>query len=750
MIDTKTPQKKSKKKQTFTASDEGIEKAEIMLRKKGFGSKAEFATLTYISRSTITKFFLGQSIQLDSFKRICDQLGLNWQEICFGKEMFESKHCSVTNDELLVNSKVGATPKKSITIDCESKDGIIAVTLEGNLDQDSHNRFFKSSLEVILKEYAGKTIKIIGIYKGSIRLIIQGVPEEIEKIISGIQSGEIKELNSIPIEGIEILKGISNPKKETEINNKWQIVKRISNYEVVDKNLSGADLSDADLSNADLGGAALRGADLSNTDLSDANLRGANLSNANLSNADLSGADLSGADLSDADLSNADLGGAALRGADMSNADLSGADLSGVFLRGANLNGANLNGANLQNTELDINTVRELSIEDLLGRHEIAACPELLQHDITNRVVLVTGGGGSIGSELCRQIAKQQPELLIFYELHEFALYQMDMELSENYPNLKKVACLGSVTDDKAFTRVLTKYRVNTIYHAAAYKHVPIVEANPLTGMTNNIGGTLTAAQCAIDCKVDKFVLISTDKAVRPITIMGATKRVAELVLQGLADLPTHNTCFAIVRFGNVLANSGSVTQRFREQITSGKSITLTHADITRYFMTIPEAANLVIQAGAMAQGGEVFSLDMGEPVKIYDLAVQMIRLQGMEPHKDVKIEITGLRSGEKICEERLIDYNTALPTEHPKIFYTHEAKLAWKVLSPQLSDILNAAANCEVDKCISILHNLVPNYQPTKQFARNFDVKKSVGADPKPMPVDYNPISIEDLFALA
>jgi FlaA1/EpsC-like NDP-sugar epimerase len=368
---------------------------------------------------------------------------------------------------------------------------------------------------------------------------------------------------------------------------------------------------------------------------------------------------------------------------------------------------------------VSINKVRELDIEDLLGRKAIAARPELLQHDITDRVVLVTGGGGSIGSELCRQIAKQQPKLLIVYELHEFALYQMDMELGENYPHLAKVACLGSVTDAQTLTGVIAKYGVETIYHAAAYKHVPIVEANPVSGIVNNINGTLTAAKCAIACGVHKFVLISTDKAVRPTNIMGATKRVAELVLQGLADLPNHDTCFTMVRFGNVLGSSGSVVPRFREQITSGKPLTLTHTDITRYFMTIPEAATLVIQAGAMAKGGEVFLLDMGEPVKIYDLATQMIRLHGMEPHKDIKIEIVGLRPGEKIYEELLIDCDAALPTGHPKIFCAREAKLGWQELSPQLTTLLDAAAQCEVTACVSVLHDLVPEYQPMGQYAK-------------------------------
>ncbi len=373
-----------------------------------------------------------------------------------------------------------------------------------------------------------------------------------------------------------------------------------------------------------------------------------------------------------------------------------------------------------------VNKIRELDIEDLLGRKQIAPHPELLQHDLTDRIVLVTGAGGSIGSELCRQIAKQQPKLLLMYELHEFALYRIEMELSEEYPELPKVACLGSVADANAFSRVLKQYRVQTIYHAAAYKHVPMVEANPVAGMLNNIGGTLTAAQCAVANGVEKFVLISTDKAVRPTNIMGATKRVAELILQGLAetcmssaaydDRLHHHTCFTMVRFGNVLESSGSVVPRFREQIAAGKSLTVTHVEITRYFMTIPEAATLVIQAGAMAKGGEVFLLEMGEPVKIYDLAIQMIRLHGLEPFHDIQIEITGLRPGEKIYEELLIDCDAAIPTRHPKIFCAREAKLSWKDLSPQLTRLLKAATDSEADECISVIHDLVPEYQPMCQ----------------------------------
>jgi FlaA1/EpsC-like NDP-sugar epimerase len=368
--------------------------------------------------------------------------------------------------------------------------------------------------------------------------------------------------------------------------------------------------------------------------------------------------------------------------------------------------------------DVSVKKIRELDIEDLLGRKPIAPNHELLQHDITDRVVLVTGAGGSIGAELCRQIAKQQPKLLIVYELHEFALYRIELELVEDYPDLFIVACLGSVTDALALSSVLKKYRVETIYHAAAYKHVPIVEANPGAGIVNNIGGTITAAECAIACQVAKFVLISTDKAVRPTNVMGATKRVAELILQALADLPSHNTCFTMVRFGNVLGSSGSVVPRFREQILAGKSLTVTHQDITRYFMTIPEAATLTIQAGAMAQGGEVFLLEMGEPVKIYDLATQTIRLYGLEPGKDVQIEITGLRPGEKIYEELLIDCEKATRTRHAKIFCAHEHKLSWAELSPQLTDLLAIASMGRGAECTIALNQLVPEYQPMGEYA--------------------------------
>ncbi len=364
--------------------------------------------------------------------------------------------------------------------------------------------------------------------------------------------------------------------------------------------------------------------------------------------------------------------------------------------------------------KVPIGEIRDIDIVDLLGREEVVPDPDLLRMNLTGKTVLVTGAGGSIGSELCRQIAQQAPKCLILYEMSEYALYSIDMELAETYPAIKRVACLGSVTDSVRLSAVIYKNEVDTIYHAAAYKHVPLVEANPAQGIVNNVLGTLTAARCAIDCDVSNFVLISTDKAVRPTNVMGATKRVAELILQALAAQPDMTTCFTMVRFGNVLDSSGSVVPRFRKQIADGKPITLTHPDITRYFMSIPEAARLVIQAGALSKGGEIFLLDMGEPVRIYDLAVQMIQLSGLVPGRDIEIKITGLRPGEKLYEELLIDRANVTPTRHPKIFCAHESKMRWEVLQPLLEGLLAKARRDDRTGIIGELQNLVPEYKPT------------------------------------
>jgi FlaA1/EpsC-like NDP-sugar epimerase len=375
--------------------------------------------------------------------------------------------------------------------------------------------------------------------------------------------------------------------------------------------------------------------------------------------------------------------------------------------------------------EAAINQIRSVDVSELLGREEILPHPELLGKNVTGKAVLVTGGGGSIGSELCRQIAFLKPKCLVIYELNEFSLYKIDLDLSENYADLRKYAYLGNVLDRNHLARVIQQHQIETIYHTAAYKHVPLVEANASQGIYTNVWGTLNVAQTAIENSVSNLVLISTDKAVRPTNIMGASKRCAELVIQALAALPDTSTCCAIVRFGNVLDSSGSVVPRFREQIAQRKNITLTHRNIIRYFMSIPEAVRLVIQAGAMARGGEVFLLDMGEPVRIYDLALQMIRLSGLELGQDIDIEITGLRPGEKLYEELLIDTDKARPTDHPKIFCAHEHFLAWDKLQIKLEQLLNYIQVNDRQGLVKSLQDLVPEYRTPQQIAGNLSSKK-------------------------
>lgn len=343
-----------------------------------------------------------------------------------------------------------------------------------------------------------------------------------------------------------------------------------------------------------------------------------------------------------------------------------------------------------------LTSLNQISISDLLGRDIVKPIENLLNQDIRNKNVMVTGAGGSIGSELCRQIIKQQPKNLILFELNEFSLYQIHQELLKNQfvqeGKIELIPLLGSVQRKHRLDTIMNSFRVDTVYHAAAYKHVPLVEYNVVEGIRNNIFGTLYCAQAAIDAGVSTFVLISTDKAVRPTNIMGTTKRMAELILQALAK-KQNNTRFCMVRFGNVLGSSGSVVPLFSKQIRDGGPITLTHKKITRFFMTIPEAASLVIQAGAMGQGGDVFVLDMGEPVKIYDLATKMIHLSGLtvknekNPDGDIEIKITGLRPGEKLYEELLIGENVH-GTVHPRIMTATEIMLSWDKLSDVLSQL--------------------------------------------------------------
>ena len=341
--------------------------------------------------------------------------------------------------------------------------------------------------------------------------------------------------------------------------------------------------------------------------------------------------------------------------------------------------------------KISASSLKKVSVVDLLGRDPVAPRPELMAADISGKVVMVTGAGGSIGSELCRQIIRNRPAKLILFELSEFSLYSIDKELSEfqtaSGTAIEVLPILGSVQHRKRLLTIMQTFGVQTVYHAAAYKHVPMVEFNTIEGVRNNIYGTMFCAQAAIDARVETFVLISTDKAVRPTNTMGASKRMAELVLQALAAEQGQTTRFCMVRFGNVLGSSGSVVPVFEQQIAAGGPVTLTHADITRYFMTIPEAAQLVIQAGAMGKGGDVFVLDMGDSVKIIDLAKQMIRLSGLEvkdtahPEGDIEIQITGLRPGEKLYEELLIG-DEVQKTTHPRIMTASEVMLPWNVLS--------------------------------------------------------------------
>ncbi len=358
--------------------------------------------------------------------------------------------------------------------------------------------------------------------------------------------------------------------------------------------------------------------------------------------------------------------------------------------------------SDLVNGKQHIDEIKEVDIVDLLGRESVTPNPKLLKSDIIDKIVMVTGAGGSIGSELCRQIIKQKPSKLILFELSEFGLYKIEKELnqllSELGLNIELIPLLGSVQRKNRLTAVFNAFKVQTLYHAAAYKHVPLVEHNVVEGVRNNVFGTLFTAQAAIEADVETFVLISTDKAVRPTNVMGASKRMAELVLQALAN-QQHNTRFCMVRFGNVLGSSGSVVPLFRKQIEKGGPVTLTHQEITRYFMTIPEAAQLVIQAGAMGKGGDVFVLDMGQPVKIRDLAVKMIHLSGLEVksehnlHGDIEIKCTGLRPGEKLYEELLVGDNVS-GTKHERIMTASESFLPWSKLNELISVLDTACHN--------------------------------------------------------
>ncbi|MCS3416292.1 polysaccharide biosynthesis protein [Pseudomonas yamanorum] len=407
-----------------------------------------------------------------------------------------------------------------------------------------------------------------------------------------------------------------------------------------------------------------------------------------------------------------------------------------TFLEGFALHVQSVPGfMDLASGRVKVDDIQEVDIADLLGRDSVPPQDELLEHCIKEQSVLITGAGGSIGSELCRQILTLQPTTLLLYEHSEFNLYSILQELEQRIVreslSVKLLPILGSVRNQEKLFDVMKTWRVNTVYHAAAYKHVPMVEHNIAEGVLNNVMGTLSAAQASLRANVANFVLISTDKAVRPTNVMGSTKRLAEMTLQALSSeiapvlfgetsnvSRVNKTRFTMVRFGNVLGSSGSVIPLFHKQIKSGGPLTVTHPKITRYFMSIPEAAQLVIQAGSMGQGGDVFVLDMGEPVKIVELAEKMVHLSGLSIRSDknlqgdISIEFTGLRPGEKLYEELLIGDNV-VTTPHPMIMSANEDYLPWDVLKARLTELLSAVEQDDYTRVRQLLRETVSGYSP-------------------------------------
>jgi FlaA1/EpsC-like NDP-sugar epimerase len=392
--------------------------------------------------------------------------------------------------------------------------------------------------------------------------------------------------------------------------------------------------------------------------------------------------------------------------------------------------------------EVNMSDIREVEIDELLGRDAVPPDEKLLARNIKGKAVMVTGAGGSIGSELCRQIIANGPSRFVLYELSEFALYSIERELAALAVTLNLeidiLPVLGSVQNANRLDCIMRRYCVQTVYHAAAYKHVPLVECNMVEGILNNTFGTRATALAAISAGVETFVLISTDKAVRPTNLMGASKRMAELVLQALASDQTVSTQFSIVRFGNVLGSSGSVVPLFRQQIARGGPVTVTHHDIVRYFMTIPEASQLVIQAGALGGNGEVFVLDMGEPVKILDLARRMINLSGFtvkdayEPDGDIEITFTGLRPGEKLYEELLIGGDVT-GTPHPRIMKAHENHLSREALDEVLAKLAQACLDNDLERIRGILFEHVAGFKPEKLILDHLHVPGRVLSEPEP-----------------
>ena len=382
--------------------------------------------------------------------------------------------------------------------------------------------------------------------------------------------------------------------------------------------------------------------------------------------------------------------------------------------------------------KVTISDIRDLYIDDILGREQVEPYTRLLIKNIKNKIVLVTGAGGSIGQEICRQIIQNGPQTIILLDHNEFSLYLILAEIEAIKKNLKLekisiIPLLGSVQDESFLSELMNNYKPNTVYHAAAYKHVPLVEKNIIEGIKNNVFGTITVLECSIRNKVSDFVLVSTDKAVRPTNIMGASKRLAELCAQGIRDNSKNiETQLTIVRFGNVLGSSGSVIPKFKKQIQNGGPITLTHPEVTRYFMTIPEAAQLVIQAGAMSKGNDLFVLDMGKPIKIADLIARVVKLSGLtikdidNPSGDIEVLITGLRSGEKLFEELLLGEKLE-QTLHSKILKAQDPFFSWDIVKADIEELKNLTKQDQIDEVIKILKKLVTGFKPSNQVLNNF-----------------------------
>ena len=408
---------------------------------------------------------------------------------------------------------------------------------------------------------------------------------------------------------------------------------------------------------------------------------------------------------------------------------ISSLDINGVLLIGASLSGKDKNQIvedclknNIEvfnvpdfekwNKKEDIrNQIKPIDIEDLLERSTIAIDTKLIEKDIKDKTILVTGGAGSIGSEIVRQLAKFNPELVVILDQAESILHDLEIHLQVNYPKLKFITELADISNMYRMGLMFTKYKFDIVYHAAAYKHVPLIERNPHEAVYVNILGTVNLSILSVSNKVEKFVMVSTDKAVNPTNVMGASKRAAEMYVQSLQNEKDVTTRFITTRFGNVLGSSGSVIPHFRKQISQGGPVTVTHKDIIRYFMTISEACQLVLQAGTMGEGGEIYAFDMGEPVKILTLAEKMIRLSGFEPYVDIDIKITGLRPGEKLFEELLNDTSTTMPTHHPKIMITKMPQVNFEEFKIKIKHLIQVATRKKDEQVVELLKDMIPEF---------------------------------------